>query len=544
MNRPHPVSQASARVRLIPAVLALALGGWLPCRADVTLPSLISDNMVLQQRAKVNVWGKADPGESVTVMLGPESAQATAGSDGSWGVKLGGIKAGGPYDLTISGKNNITIHNVAVGEVWVCAGESNMEFKVLAARHGLEEIADASLPMVRVFVVKHNASEKPEHDCEGAWLVCNPDTVKNLSAVGYFFAKELNQGMRVPVGLIQSTWGASPAESWTPRATLEKDAALHAVLDRYDKAAAAYPDALSAYEARMTGWKASAEAAKASGSPAPRAPLPPLAPGGAREPSSVYNGMILPLVRYPIRGVLWYQGESNTSDPRLYRTLFPAMIDAWRKDWNEGNFPFLYVQLSSFLERHPAPTESRWAELREAQSQALSTPKTGMAVTIDTGEERNMHPADKQDVAHRLVLVAENDVYGKSGVTASGPVFAGMAIEDGKAVLSFTHEVGGLVARNGAPLKGFEIAGEDRKFVWADAEIHGDKVIVRSKDVPKPVAVRYAWADMPECDLANLARLPAAPFRTDNWVAGEVAGASSPAESPGKARKHHAAEAE
>jgi sialate O-acetylesterase len=253
--------------------------------------------------------------------------------------------------------------------------------------------------------------------------------------------------------------------------------------------------------------------------------------------------MILPLLRYPIRGVLWYQGESNTSEPRLYRTLFPAMIDAWRKDWNQGNFPFLYVQLSSFLERHPEPMESRWAELREAQSQALTTPKTGMAVTVDIGEEHNMHPADKQDVAHRVALIAENDVYGKS-VTASGPVFSGMAIDDGKAVVSFTHETGGLVARNGVPLKGFEIAGEDRKFFWADAEIRGDKVIVQSKDVPKPVAVRYAWADTPDCDLANMARLPAAPFRTDDWVPGEVAGGPSPAASPGKAKKHHAAEAE
>jgi sialate O-acetylesterase len=451
-------------------------------------------------------------------------------------VKLGGLKAGGPYDLVISGKNTVTIHNAAVGEVWVCAGESNMEFKVLSARNGQEEIADASLPMVRVFMVKHSASAQPKSDCEGAWVVCNPDTVRNLSAVGYFFARELNQGMRVPFGLIQSAWGPSPAESWTPRGTLEKDSTLHTVLDRTNKVTAAYPEAVTAYQAKLAAWNA----AKGSGSPATRAPLPPVAPGGAREPSSIYNGMISPLLRYPMRGVLWYQGESNTSDPQLYRTLFPAMIGAWRKEWNEGDFPFLYVQLSGFLERHPQPEESRWAEVREAQSMALTTPKTGMAVSIDTEEEHNMHPVDKQDVAHRLALIAESDVYGKSGVTASGPVFSGMQIEGRKAVLSFTHEDGGL-AGDGKALKGFEIAGADRNFVWADAEIQGEKVIVQSKDVASPVAVRYAWADLPDCALFNRARLPASPFRTDDWVSGVAATAPSPSKSHAKAVKHRAA---
>lgn len=550
MNLPLPAVwklRSSRRInrrtfRLLPALLALALSGT--CRGDVTLPSIISDNMVIQQREKLNLWGKADPGESVTVELGPESAQTTAGKDGSWSVKLGALKSGGPYNLAISGKNSITIQNVAVGEVWVCAGESNMAFKVIAAQNGREEIADASLPMVRVFMVKHTSADKPQADCEGSWVVCNPDTVRNISAVGYFFAKELNQGMRVPFALIQCAWGPSPAEAWTPRETLEKDATLHAVLDRYDKSAAAYPAALSAYQGKLDDWKTASQAAKTAGSPPPHRPLPPLPPGGPREPAGIYNGMIYPLSRYPIRGALWYQGESNTGDPALYRALFPAMIDAWRKQWDEGNFPFLYAQLSGFLARHPQPAESSWAQLREAQAAALSLPKTGMAVTIDIGEDHNIHPPGKRDVGHRLALLAQSEVYGKSSVTASGPAFSGMNIEDGKAILSFTHTEGGLVAKNGSPLKGFSIAGPDRKFVWADAEIHAGKVIVQSKEVPKPVAVRYAWADTPDCDLFNLAQLPAPPFRTDTWLPGQPESAASPSPTPGKSHgkgKHHAA---
>ena len=517
------------------AILGVAsvLGSALPCAGDVALPSLISDNMVLQQRAKVDVWGKADPGESVTVQLGPEQGQVTAGKDGSWGVKLGGIKSGGPYDMTISGKNSITIHNVAVGEVWVAAGESNMEYKLIAAHNGPAELADASLPMVRVFVLKHHAAEKPETDCDGSWVVCNPDTARNFSAVGFFFGKELNRGMHLPVGIIQSAWGPSPAQAWTPRAVLEKAPALHAALDRYEAAATAYPQAEVAYEQKLADWKAASTSGSAAGSPAQRSPIPPLNPAGAREPGALFNGMISPLLRYPVRGVLWYQGETDTADAALYRELFPAMIAAWRKAWGETEFPFLYVQLPGFLAKHAEPSESRWAELREAQASALSQPKTGMAVTIDLGEEHNMHPANKQEVAHRLTLIAQAEVYGKSGVASSGPVFTGMEIADGKAVLSFSHNEG--LNALGGPIKGLAIAGADGQFVWADAQIHNGKVIAQSKDVPKPVAVRYDWADMPEGNLFNEAGLPAAPLRTDDWVAGQAV----PSATPEKHAKRH-----
>jgi sialate O-acetylesterase len=497
-----------------PAALGFWLCGMGACRGDVTLPALISDNMVLQQHTKVNVWGKADPGESVTVELGPDSAQTTTGTDGSWGVKLDGLPSGGPYDMTVSGKNSIAVRNVAVGEVWVCGGEANMEYKVVAARNGQEEMADADLPMVRVFTVKHEAAETPQWDCEGSWVVCSPDTVKDFTAVGFFFAREMNREMHTPMGLIESAWGPSRAEAWTPEETLEKDATLHAALDRYEKAKADYPAALADYKRQL------AERIGAPGAPTTRMPVAPLEPGGTREPAGLYNGMIAPLLRYPIRGVLWYQGESDTADPGYYGKVFPAMIEAWRRSWNEGEFPFLYAQLSGFLSRRAEPGESRWAELREAQTQALSTPRTGMAVTIDLGEEHEMHPADKQDVAHRLALLAENMVYGRTGVTAWGPMYAGMDIEGGKGVITFTHVDKGLVGGNGKGLKGVAIAGEDGRFVWAEAQIRGGKVVVQSPQAPKPVAVRYGWADFPDCDLYNAAGLPAGPFRTDGGKEG------------------------
>ena len=523
--------------------LAIAIGYCCAgvARGDVSLPAIFSDNMVLQHLQDVNVWGKADPAESVTVQLGPETTQTVAGKDGSWRVRLPGLPSGGPYDLTVSGKNSVTIRNVAIGEVWVCAGESNMEYKVIASRNGQKEMADGNLPMVRVFVVKHAASETPQGDCEGSWVVCDPDTVRDFSAVGFFFARELNRGMRMPFGIIESAWGPSPAEAWTPLGTLEKDPALHVTLDRYNEAAKAYPAAQSDYAGKLADWQTAAAGAKAAGTVVPPKPVPPLAPAPQREPAALYNGMIAPLQHFAMRGVLWYQGESNVYDAGLYAKLFPAMIEAWRAGWGEGEFPFLYVQLSSFLWRHPQPEESSWAELREAQAAALKVPKTGMAVSADIGDEHEMHPANKQDVAHRLVLLAESQAYGQP-TEAVGPMYSGMQVEDGKAVITFTHAGGGLVARNGAAVKGFELAGADRQFAWADARIDGEKVIVHSKDVPEPLAVRYGWADCPECDLFNQAGLPVAPFRTDEWVAGvadsgqAVAGAS-PAASPGK-KKH------
>jgi len=497
---------------LLAVGVALCMAG--KCRGNVTLPPIFGDNMVLQQKVKMNVWGNADAGESVTVEMGPDRAQTVAGNDGTWSVKLDGLKSGGPYDMTVSGKNRIAIHNIAIGEVWVCSGESNMEFPVVAARNGGEEMAEADLPMLRVFTVEHRAAEKPDVDCKGSWVICDPESVRDFTAVGYFFARELNPGMRVPFGLIESTWGPSPLEAWVPHESLDKDPSLHETVERYEKGVEDYPGQITEYEEDLEKWTAAAAKAKGAGSPVPARPVEPRDPGEEREPSALYNGMIHPLTRYVIKGVLWYQGESNTDDPGLYGKMFPAMIEAWRAAWNEGDFPFFFAQLAGFMERRADPEESRWAELREAQAGALSLPKTGMVVTADTGEEREMHPANKQDVGHRFAVLAEKVAYGREEVVECGPVFAGMVIGDRKAVITFSHAEGGLVATSGT-LRGFSIAGEDGRFYWADAQISGNKVVVSSDYVSTPVVVRYGWADFPDCDLRNQEGLPAAPFRTD-----------------------------
>jgi sialate O-acetylesterase len=518
-------------------MLAIGWLGWASCRADITLPSIIGDNMVLQRDVRIAIWGKGDPGESVTVQLGPDSAQTTAGADGAWAVKLDPLPSGGPYDLTVSGKNSITVHNVAIGEVWVCAGEANMEYKVVAAKDADKELADSDLPMLRLFVVNHSAAESPQGDCEGAWVECDPETVKDFPAIPFFFARELNRGLRMPFGLIESAWGPSRAASWTPRATLEKDPVLHGLLDQFAKAVDQYPAALTDYETKLAAWQTDAQAAKGVGSPPPPKPVRPLDPAGPREPASLYDGMIAPLTRVPIRGVLWAQGESDTGDPRLYARLFPAMIESWRAAWDEAAFPFLYTQLSGFLGPHAQPEPSNWAELREVQAKTVANvPKTGMVVTVDTEQPHELHPADKQDAGHRLALLAERLVYDKPDVEAAGPEFAGMEIEDGKAVITFRNTEGGLISKGGAVVKGFQIAGADGRYVWADAAIKGDTVIVQSTEVPAPAAVRYAWADFPDCDLMSKAGLPVAPFRTD--APADQSGATPDATPPHK-KKHH-----
>lgn len=381
-----------------------------------------------------------------------------------------------------------------------------------------QEMASANFPMIRMFTVARHAAESPAPDMAGAWLVCSPETVKEFSAVGYFFARELHGKLGAPVGMIHASWGGTPAEAWTPAAALESAPELKAVAEKRRAELDAYPDAKAAYDQQLAAWNAEAERAKAAGQPVPpHHPQEPHGPGQFQSASVLWNGMIAPLIPYSVRGVAWYQGESNTEHPARYRTLFPAMISAWRKAWGAGDFPFLFVQLPNCFPRHADPSESGWAELREAQAMALKLPKTGMAVTIDVGEEHDIHPKNKQDVGHRLALVAESLAYGKEDVVSSGPVFSGMKVADGKATLLFKQTDDGLADKDGPPLKGFQIAGADRNFVWADAAITGNKVVVQSGKVASPVAVRYAWADTPDCDLANKAGLPAAPFRTDDW---------------------------
>lgn len=497
-------------------VIVLVLAGVLS--ADVRLPSVISDNMVLQQGKAVPIWGWADTNEAVTVTgsWGSGKWETTADQDGKWMVKIDTGKAGGPYEMTVSGKNPITIKNILVGEVWVCSGQSNMEFTVKQAKNSAEEIAEANnYPQIRQFLVGRKVIYTPMYNCNGKWQICNSQTAGNFTAVGYFFGRELTKQLNVPVGLINTSWGGTPAESWMSREYLEKDPNFQPILKRFEAASVDINGLKAKYREDMQKYNAIVPQLKAEGKPLPPKPEEPIGPGHPYSPTGLYNGMIVPILPYGIRGAIWYQGESNAWRAYQYRTLFPAMIKNWRDAWHQGDFPFLFVQLANYMQPEPQPVESDWAELREAQLMTLSSvPNTGMAVTIDIGEP-DIHPKNKQDVGKRLALWALAKTYGKD-IVYSGPIYKSMKVDGNKAVLAFDDIGGGLVAK-GDSLKGFAIAGADRKFVWADAKIEGDTIIVSSDKVAAPVSVRYAWAINPVCNLYNKEGLPATPFRTDTW---------------------------
>lgn len=494
------------------AVIAAVAFSGSPAAADVKLPAIFGDNMVLQAEKKVPIWGTAEPGEAIEVRIsvpvaeeGTAAAQteqqlqtqrAQADDEGRWQVTLDPLPASDdPIGFVVTGNNKLTFENVLVGEVWVCSGQSNMEWPVRAANDAEQEIANAKFPTIRLFQVeKKVASDAPASDVVGEWVVCSPETVAGFSAVGYFFGREIQNATNRPVGLIGTYWGGTPAEAWTSREKLEGTEELKPILDRW----AAIDQQAAEGQAKNDNRRRE------------------MGPDHPHHPAGLFNGMIAPIIPYAIRGAIWYQGESNAGRAYQYRELFPAMITDWRERWNQGDFPFLFVQLANFMERKEQPAESAWAELREAQSMTLELPETGQAVIIDIGEAGDIHPRNKQDVGKRLALAAMKVAYDKEDVVYSGPVLKGAEFEDGKAILTFDHVGGGLEAKGNA-LKGFAVAGEDRVFKWADAEIDGDKVIVSSDEVKEPVAVRYAWADNPEATLYNAEGLPASPFRTDDW---------------------------
>lgn len=485
-------------------------------QAAITLPSIIGNHMVLQQGKELPIWGKADPGEAITVTLGESEAKTTAGADGNWLVRLPRQHAKTPLQMTITGKDGaaITISDILIGEVWIGSGQSNMQWAVKDSRNATEEIATANFPQIRLFSVERKNAGEPQWTCAGEWVVCTPETVPMFSAVLFFFGRYLQQNLDAPMGLINTSWGGTPAESWTSRPTLEADPDLKYMVEDWDKQLAEYPAAKAAYDVALAEWQKAAEKAKADGAAEPPKPGEPRGPEHPWRPASLYNGMIHPLAPFAIQGAIWYQGESNAGRAYQYRNLFPTMIEDWRKSWGQGAFSFYFVQLANFMEPTADPVESEWAELREAQTMTLALPKTGMAVIIDIGEAKDIHPRNKQDVGKRLALNALAKDYGKPDVF-SGPMYKTMNVKDGKVVVKFDY-ANGLNAQGGE-LKGFAIAGADKKFVWAKAEIKGDKVVVWADGVTEPVAVRYGWANNPPCNLYNGAGLPASPFRTDDW---------------------------
>ena len=495
------------------SIFALLLLLPCPILADVSLPAIFSDNMVLQRQTAISVWGNANANEEITIELDTQRVTITADAGGTWQIHLNPLEAGGPYQLTVRGENVVTFNNVMVGEVWVCSGQSNMAWLVRRSQNPEEEIKAADYPNIRLFTVKRNAAQRPAQDVEGAWSVCDTSSVGNFSAVAYYFGRRLHKTLNMPIGLINTSWGGTPAEAWTSLPALRVIPEYAPLGKRWAEYIAAYPEAQEEYQAKLAVWQANADSLRALGQRRPRRPW--RNPNSPHRPSMLYNGMIAPIVSYGIRGAIWYQGESNAGRAYQYRALFPAMIQNWRSSWGQGAFPFFFVQLANFRQVKENPEDSAWAELREAQLMALSLPNTGMAVAIDIGEADDIHPKNKQDVGLRLALGAEATVYGMDQ-PHSGPIYRSMAVEGDKIRLRFDHANGGLKAK-GDMLKGFAIAGQDSKFVWAEAKIDGNDVLVWSKDVQQPVAVRYAWADNPVCNLYNGADLPASPFRTDDW---------------------------
>lgn len=637
--------------------------------AEVRVPAIIGDNMVLQAGMKVRIWGKAGPGERVTVSFNSKTARATEDQQGHWQTFIGPFKAGGPFELTITGNNTLSFKNVLIGEVWICSGQSNMEWPLVNAKGGAEAMAQANYPEIHLFTVQKSTSASPLDDVKGSWVVTSPETVGQFSAVGYFFGRELYDRLKVPIGLIHTSWGGTPAEAWTSYDALAATPELKPMMDRYQETLKSLPERQRDYERALAQWEQKniyadpgnkgealgyadpalntadwkkmnlpqyfetagldidgavwfrkevelpaawsdkdlvlnlttiddydttyfngmkvggigKETANSYGTPRhytvpgalvhtgrnmiavrvfdsagnggfagagqmtlgppnakenerinlaggwdykvelalePKRPdwgSRPQAPGpnNQNSPNVLYNAMIAPLTPYAIRGAIWYQGESNASRAYQYRTLFPLMIRDWRRAWAEGDFPFYYVQLANWQPAKAEPDESEWAELREAQTMTLHEPRTGMAVIIDIGDANDIHPRNKLDVGHRLAVWALADTYHQK-VEASGPLFDSYSIEGDKVRLRFKHSVG-LQTADGGPPKGFAIAGADRKFYWAEARIDGDTIIVSNQNVPKPMAVRYAWADNPATNLYNRANLPASPFRTDDW---------------------------
>lgn len=469
------------------------------------LASLFTDNMVLQRERRDPVWGWTAPGAPVTVTLtadnspsGPaENVQTDAGPDGRWSVEIGPMRAGGPYTLSVKGPQNATLHNVLFGDVWIASGQSNMEFGIGNAINAAQEIASADHPDIRLFTVPKAVAFAPQATIAdpgsqpaGKWLVSSPQTVREggwggFSAVAYFFGRKLEQELHVPIGLIHTSWGGTIAEAWTS-----------------ERALGTLPDFQAALTAEQH-LQASKE-------------IPSARKGNPNQVTVLYNGMIAPLIPFGIKGVIWYQGESNAGRAQQYEALLPTLIQDWRTRWGQGNFPFLIVQLANFMARKEQPTESEWAELRNAQLLTFErVPRTGLAVIMDIGDATDIHPKDKQDVGDRLARAALQVAYGRH-IEGSGPIYRSMRREGSQIRIRFSHIDGGLVAHDG-PLVGFAVAGADHKFVWANATISGADVVVWSPQVARPLAVRYAWADNPAANLYNRVGLAASPFRTDKW---------------------------
>ena len=503
---------------LIATILVLftaALG-----RANIVLPDVISEAMVLQRDRPVPIWGQAEPGEVVTVRFAGQSKKTVAGADGKWLLRLDSLHMNAkPTTMTISGKNTIELKNILVGEVWLVAGQSNMQRLLSETANGEAAIAAADHPLIRLFNVSRQVAFKHKSPPLAMWLACSPESVKEFSAAGYYFGVELQKEINVPVGLINSSYGGSQAEAWTPVEYLLASDDLKSTVERTKTWDNDRPRVKAEYEEQLKQWRADVDKAKEAGARPQPSPAVPDALREYRIASSIYDGMIAPLIPFSIRGAFWYQGESNEARAQQYGLLLPTMIKAWRERWGEGNFPFGIIQLPNYRDPKPEFVDEAWSHVREAQRRtAMVTPNTGLIVTIDIGEAHDIHPKNKLDVGKRMARWALADVYGRK-LTRSGPTFSTAKIAGSKIILRFADVGRGLKIRDGDKLDEFAIAGADHKWYWAEARIVGkNRVEVWSNSIPQPLAARYAFNNNPKHpNLTNETGLPAAPFRTDDW---------------------------
>ena len=525
---PEPAGPRGAGRKIrIPAVVAVAIvalaGGFAPpLWAEVRLPHVFSSHMVLQQDKPLAVWGWGQPGETVTVQFLGESKQATANDHGEWKLVLAPQKAGGPHTFTVSGSSTVKFDDVMVGEVWLCSGQSNMEMGMGAIKDAQKEIAAANYPGIRLLKVVKKWTPEPQSDIGGTWKVCSPQSVAEegwggFSAAAYFFGRELHKELGVAVGLIDSSWGGTVIQTWTPPEGFAAVPALKAEYERVqlaDPRTAAHQQRLEQTLKETQQWVDAARKAMAGRTLAPPMPTYPaelLPPRDVQHATALYNGMIHPLCPFALRGAIWYQGESNLGDGPLYTERMKALIGGWRELWGTGEFPFYFVQIAPYNYGGNPETE---AVLWEAQAAALAIPHTGMAVINDIGNLRDIHPANKQDVGKRLALWALAKDYGRPQLTYSGPTYKAMSLEGDKLRLTFDHVGGGLASRDGQPLNWFEVIdAEEGGFVKATARIDGATVLVSAPEVKHPVAVRYAWGMLAEPNLMNAEGLPAGAFR-------------------------------
>ena len=506
------------RLGVVILVLAFAVGA----HANVTLPDVIGSGMVLQRDQAVPIWGKADPGEAVTVHFKGQVKSTTADANGRWLIRLQRLKATAtPAVLIVEGRNKIELKNILVGEVWLVAGQSNMQRLLSETANGAAVMAAANHPTIRLFNVSRQVAFKHAQPPLGVWRACTPESVKEFSAAGYYFGIELQKELNVPVGLINSSYGGSQAEAWTPVEYLNASADLKPTVDRKKIWDEERPRVKVQYDEAIRKWREESSIAQAAGAIPRPSPSVPDALREYRVASSIYDGMIEPLIPFSIRGAIWYQGESNEARAQQYGILLPVMIKAWRERWGEGDFPFGIVQLPNYREEKQDPADEPWSHVRDAQRlTAASVPRAGLIVTIDIGEARDIHPKNKLDVGKRMARWALADVY-KQKILKSGPVFQKAELKDAKMVVTFSEVGRGLKLRSAAwtALDEFAIAGADRKWYWAEAKIVGrNRVEVWSPQVSQPVAVRYAFNNNPRNpNLTNDTGIPAGPFRTDNW---------------------------